>query len=358
MKKTTGTLTRAEVGKAFGKDKSWVIREEKAGRLKPVATGKRGARLYDEQEIRALIGGGPIERLPKALPYAPRAATSTAGISAQTAAKAIARLASGASKLEVLGEFELYPEQVEELDESRIRLQGGLSLTREHLEEIRLLLGMVRRPKAGDPAAFLRLMGNVASHLNCVRCSEGRASTCDDCVTRYARDSVAIAQARQANALRARDREQRDSRGRAMAADMRSAHKPPPYARAGNTATPPNVSVPTPSARSASEVRGETANRNDGERPAAGSTEAPAPPDNPGQPVHNAGASASAKRGTPGVADVDVSRGGPNQSLRAFFDDEVLALKQEREILERLLASSPLTEADRLELERERRERK
>lgn len=371
MKKTTGTLTRAEVGKAFGKDKSWVIREEKAGRLKPVATGKRGARLYDEQEIRALIGGGPIERLPKALPYAPRAAMSTAGISAQTAAKAIARLASGASKLEVLGEFELYPEQVEELDEARIRLQGGLSLTREHLEEIRLLLGMVRRPKAGDPAAFLRLMGNVASHLNCVGCSEGRASTCDDCVTRYARDSVEIMQARQANALRARDREQRDSRARAVRTAARAPHETRPYARAGDAASYPNVPVAPPVGHSSSEVGRQppptAADRADAGPPAAGPTATPASRENrPGGPAPPQGSTATpsaaapaiATKDTPVAADVAASQAGPNQSLRTFLDEEILALRQEREVLERLLASSPLTEADRIELERERREGK
>lgn len=371
MKKTTGVLTRAEVGKAFGKDKSWVIREEKAGRLKPVATGKRGARLYDEQEIRSLTGGGPIERLPKALPYAPRAVTSMAGISAQTAARAIARLAAGASKLEVLYEFELYPEQVEELDEARIRLQGGLSLTREHLEEIRIVLGMVRRPKAGDPSAFLRLMRNVASALDCVRCCQGRASTCDDCVNRYARDSVEILQARQANALRERDRQQRESRTRAVPTNVRSAHQPPTYARAADAASYPNIPVAPRVGDSSSEVGRQpsptAANPNDGGPPGAGPAQAPAPPEHgPRQPVLPDGRAATPDtsavatdgQGTPPTADGVVPPVGPNQSIRTFLDEEILALRREREVLERLLASSPLTEADRITLERERGDRK
>lgn len=370
MKKTTGMLTRAEVGKAFGKDKSWVIREEKAGRLKPVATGKRSARLYDEQEIRALIGGGPIERLPKALPYAPRAGVSMASISPQTAAKAIARLAAGASKLEVLFEFELYAEQVEELDEARIRLQGGLSLTREHLEEIRLALGMVRRPKSDDPAAFVRLMRNVGSNLECVRCSQGKASTCDDCLNRYAQDSVAIMQARQANALRARDRAQRDSRARAAQTDRRSAHQPPRYPRAFDDASYPNAPAGPGVGHSSSEVGREppptAADRNDGGPPAAPPMQTRASPENrPGVPAPpqgsaatpGAAASTTAAQGTHVAANVVALQADPNQSLRTFLDEEILALRQEREVLERLLASSPLTEADRLELERESRER-
>jgi hypothetical protein len=371
MSKKKRELTRAELAKALGRNKSFVIREEKAGRIKPTRIGKRNARLYDEDYVRTLTGAsGRIERLPKAQAYVPDAAGSIMSVSPKVASQAITRLAAGATRLEVLAEFELYPQQVEELDAARMRLCGGLSLSAEHLDEIAVLLQ--HTSPLGDPDIFLALIRFVADTLECVQCRSGQATYCEECAARYAQNAIAMT-----NEKRQYTRNGGEHPGQyGGASRARQPHVPAsPYRsrheRAGDGDLSANAVVTTrstskdsrsdhaPSLSAANPQPGRTKRRRP-ERPVAATSSADlgsfhaSDRNGPSQYAQqeraiddttlNAGSGGGALVGTEQEVSInDQASAIPlDRSDPAFWDNELLVLKHEHDVLSRLLANSPL----------------
>jgi hypothetical protein len=182
-----GYLTRAEVGKAFKRNKSWVIREEAAGRLKPAK--KVGVvHLYLEEEIRRLAGVASVETLPHARPYA----RPMEDFDRELPGKVFKCLEAGATRVEIVVQLSANPADVEALHESWARLKGGMFFDPEQLQRIYVALDFLRYPS--NSAEFVAMVERVAKDLICAHCRRDGAQFCNRCVEAYITKTVALQQ--------------------------------------------------------------------------------------------------------------------------------------------------------------------
>jgi hypothetical protein len=197
-------VTRAEVARAAGRDKSWARRaEQREGplKLKPAMIGKGGTHLFRRDDVERILRAEQsrsgeekpvkIETISRARAYVPTAEN----ISGEQAGKVFARLQAGESAVQIVAELGIHPYEVESLLECWARLSQRVVLTDAQLVEVCETVRARWKPIDGD--GLVLLLKEIAGQSVCTSCGYRTARHCTECRTQYAEYNVAEAVKRQ-----------------------------------------------------------------------------------------------------------------------------------------------------------------